>query len=130
MYKFLNVCLGFVNVLLFGCLIFALNFTQITIEKSKCSFDAISVQIAIMDIVLTCVSLGIAAAGYIGYNVIKSSAVNNAQEKAIEKAEEVAQDMVSKRLNDLDLERYRPKSVIDDKGNMKPEQPTLMIPED
>lgn len=91
MCKFLNVCLGLMNVFLFGFFIFGINFTPQIARYKSCDFDTISTQIAMMDIMLTFVSLGLAVAGFIGFGAIKSSA----EAKAVEAAKKEANSMMA-----------------------------------
>ena len=71
--KYINIILSFINILLFLRLIWGINFTSYPVGLKNYSFDAISTQIAIMDVILTCMSIGLAVAGFVGYNSIKIS---------------------------------------------------------
>lgn len=62
-WNFINTLLGLIN---FVILLVYMNFYNRT--PGILQFDAISIQIAMMDIILVVFALGLTAAGIIGYN--------------------------------------------------------------
>lgn len=108
--KLVNIIFGFINTILFGSFIFGVNFTPKIAGYKNCDFDPISTQIAMMDIILTCVSVALAVAGFIGYGAIKSSAETKAIEAAKNEANRMMADFI-KQETDKRAEFSSPSSI-------------------
>lgn len=85
----ISAVLGFINLVI---IVLWMNFYNKNSINVKCSCDAISVQIAIMDVIFVLFTLGLSIAGFIGYNTIKGA--------AMDKVEKAAQNYINDRLNE------------------------------